>query len=123
MCVQLPSFFFLVRRGGGWGCDAARAAQRHHRACTPPHTAPRRSPAPAVLDTSSYGSMSSSSYESDGEGRPRDHRKLAYSIMVLLGAGLLIPWNAIVCAVDYFRFIHPEVRRFRRGAAGAPPQR
>lgn len=33
---------------------------------------------------------------------PRDAYKIAYVIHFLLGAGNLIPWNALITAIDYF---------------------
>lgn len=33
---------------------------------------------------------------------------MAYFVMVLLGIGCLLPWNAFVTAVDYFEYYYPE---------------
>lgn len=38
---------------------------------------------------------------------PRDTNKIAYSIHFLLGAGNLLPWNALITAVDYFGYLYP----------------
>ncbi|WOH01034.1 hypothetical protein DCAR_0520412 [Daucus carota subsp. sativus] len=37
---------------------------------------------------------------------PRDAYKIAYVIHFLLGAGNLIPWNALITAIDYFGSIY-----------------
>lgn len=38
---------------------------------------------------------------------PRDAYKVAYIIHFLLGAGSLLPWNALITAVDYFGYCYP----------------
>ncbi|KAJ8562340.1 hypothetical protein K7X08_011631 [Anisodus acutangulus] len=38
---------------------------------------------------------------------PRDAYKIAYIIHFLLGAGNLLPWNALITAVDYFGNLYP----------------
>ncbi|XP_059638041.1 equilibrative nucleotide transporter 8 [Cornus florida] len=38
---------------------------------------------------------------------PRDTYKIAYIIHFLLGAGNLLPWNALITAVDYFGYLYP----------------
>lgn len=37
---------------------------------------------------------------------PRDTFKIAYIIHFLLGAGTLLPWNALITAVDYFAYLY-----------------
>lgn len=39
--------------------------------------------------------------------QPRDTYKIAYIIHFLLGAGNLLPWNALITAVDYFSYLYP----------------
>ncbi|KAL4195659.1 hypothetical protein AMTRI_Chr05g74370 [Amborella trichopoda] len=39
---------------------------------------------------------------------PKDWYNLAYVIHFLLGAGNLLPWNALITAVDYFSYLYPE---------------
>ncbi|KAA8535107.1 hypothetical protein F0562_030110 [Nyssa sinensis] len=47
--------------------------------------------------------------ESSGnQTEPRDTYKIAYIIHFLLGAGNLLPWNALITAVDYFGFLYPS---------------
>ncbi|XP_016487628.2 equilibrative nucleotide transporter 8-like [Nicotiana tabacum] len=41
------------------------------------------------------------------ENEPRDTYKIAYIIHFLLGAGNLLPWNALITAVDYFGYLYP----------------
>ena len=38
---------------------------------------------------------------------PRDTYRIAYAIHFLLGAGNLLPWNALITAVDYFSYFYP----------------
>ncbi|KAL4564006.1 hypothetical protein LXL04_028055 [Taraxacum kok-saghyz] len=38
----------------------------------------------------------------------KDTYKLAYMIHFLLGAGNLLPWNALITAIDYFAYLYPE---------------
>ncbi|XP_071722306.1 equilibrative nucleotide transporter 8-like [Rutidosis leptorrhynchoides] len=38
---------------------------------------------------------------------PRDTYKIAYIIHFLLGAGNLLPWNALITGVDYFGYLYP----------------
>lgn len=39
---------------------------------------------------------------------PRDTFKVAYTIHFLLGAGNLLPWNALITAADYFGHLYPS---------------
>lgn len=39
---------------------------------------------------------------------PRDYYGLAYLIHFILGASNLLPWNALITAVDYFGHLYPE---------------
>ncbi|KAM7263637.1 hypothetical protein ACFE04_001320 [Oxalis oulophora] len=39
---------------------------------------------------------------------PRDTYKIAYIIHFFLGAGNLLPWNALITAVDYFGYLYPN---------------
>ncbi|KAL5729621.1 hypothetical protein ACHQM5_002547 [Ranunculus cassubicifolius] len=41
------------------------------------------------------------------ENEPRDTYNIAYIIHFLLGAGNLLPWNALITAVDYFSYLYP----------------
>src|SRR5436305_883185 len=36
-----------------------------------------------------------------------DNYRVAYIIHFLLGAGNLLPWNALITAVDYFSYLYP----------------
>lgn len=38
---------------------------------------------------------------------PKDHYNLAYIIFFILGAGILLPWNSFISAVDYFDVLYP----------------
>eukprot|EP00899_Mesostigma_viride_P024610 jgi/Mesvir1/5333/Mv15422-RA.1 len=38
---------------------------------------------------------------------PKDHFHAAYIIFFLLGAGILLPWNSVITAVDYFEASYP----------------
>lgn len=38
----------------------------------------------------------------------RDTYKIAYAIHFMLGAGNLLPWNALITAVDYFTYLYPS---------------
>ncbi|PWA54871.1 nucleoside transporter family protein [Artemisia annua] len=38
----------------------------------------------------------------------KDTYKIAYLIHFLLGAGNLLPWNALITAIDYFGYLYPE---------------
>ncbi|KAL8223423.1 hypothetical protein R6Q57_018898 [Mikania cordata] len=40
--------------------------------------------------------------------KPKDSYKIAYIIHFLLGAGNLLPWNALITAIDYFGDLYPE---------------
>ncbi|XP_076956951.1 equilibrative nucleotide transporter 8-like [Bidens hawaiensis] len=40
--------------------------------------------------------------------KPKDTYKLAYIIHFLLGAGNLLPWNALITAIDYFGHLYPD---------------
>ncbi|MFS7982177.1 putative equilibrative nucleoside transporter [Helianthus anomalus] len=39
---------------------------------------------------------------------PKDTCKLAYIIHFLFGAGNLLPWNALITAIDYFGYLYPD---------------
>lgn len=39
---------------------------------------------------------------------PKDTYKIAYIIHFLLGAGNLLPWNALITAIDYFGHLYPD---------------
>jgi equilibrative nucleoside transporter 1/2/3 len=39
---------------------------------------------------------------------PRDTKKLAWICCLLLGVGILFPWNAFITSVDYFTAIYPS---------------
>lgn len=39
---------------------------------------------------------------------PRDAYNIAYAIHFMLGAGNLLPWNALITAVDYFSYLYPS---------------
>ncbi|KAK6151772.1 hypothetical protein DH2020_014407 [Rehmannia glutinosa] len=38
----------------------------------------------------------------------RDTYKIAYVVHFFLGAGNLLPWNALITAVDYFGYLYPD---------------
>ncbi|GKD20440.1 equilibrative nucleotide transporter 8-like protein [Tanacetum coccineum] len=40
--------------------------------------------------------------------KPKDTYKIAYMIHFLLGAGNLLPWNALITAIDYFGYLYPD---------------
>ncbi|KAK4481184.1 hypothetical protein RD792_012065 [Penstemon davidsonii] len=40
--------------------------------------------------------------------QPKDTYKIAYILHFFLGAGNLLPWNALITAVDYFGYLYPE---------------
>lgn len=40
--------------------------------------------------------------------KPKDTYKIAYIIHFLLGAGNLLPWNALITAIDYFGHLYPD---------------
>ncbi|CAH1426491.1 unnamed protein product [Lactuca virosa] len=42
------------------------------------------------------------------QDEPKDTYKIAYIIHFLLGAGNLLPWNALITAIDYFGHLYPE---------------
>lgn len=47
-------------------------------------------------------------YSAAGDaGKPRDEHRLAYVVMVLLGAGLLLPYNTLIVAVDFLDNTYP----------------
>lgn len=49
------------------------------------------------------------SSESDLQNeKNRDGYRVAYIIHFLLGAGNLLPWNALITAVDYFAYLYPS---------------
>ncbi|XP_073047085.1 equilibrative nucleotide transporter 8 [Primulina eburnea] len=39
---------------------------------------------------------------------PKDPYKIAYILHFFLGAGNLLPWNALITAVDYFGYLYPN---------------
>lgn len=39
---------------------------------------------------------------------PKDSFQFAYIIFFTLGAGILLPWNAFITAVDYFDYLYPD---------------
>ncbi|XP_049415055.1 equilibrative nucleotide transporter 8 [Solanum stenotomum] len=41
------------------------------------------------------------------QNEARDTYKISYIIHFLLGAGNLLPWNALITAVDYFGYLYP----------------
>ncbi|KAJ4959064.1 hypothetical protein NE237_026175 [Protea cynaroides] len=43
-----------------------------------------------------------------GQTEPRDAFNMAYIIHFVLGAGNLLPWNALITAVDYFGYLYPD---------------
>ncbi|RVX11130.1 hypothetical protein VitviT2T_016680 [Vitis vinifera] len=43
----------------------------------------------------------------EDQNLPRDTYRIAYAIHFLLGAGNLLPWNALITAVDYFGYFYP----------------
>uniref|UniRef100_A0A7S1C545 Uncharacterized protein n=1 Tax=Bicosoecida sp. CB-2014 TaxID=1486930 RepID=A0A7S1C545_9STRA len=54
-----------------------------------------------------YGVLESAPVEREPDSKKYRKSRVAYWIMTLLGAGLLLPWNAIVSVVDYFGDIYP----------------
>ena len=40
-------------------------------------------------------------------------RIIAFCLMFTLGVGLLLPWNAMVTAVDYFSALYPDAHIYR----------
>ncbi|XP_042483969.1 equilibrative nucleotide transporter 8-like [Macadamia integrifolia] len=44
----------------------------------------------------------------DDQTEPRDAFNMAYIIHFVLGAGNLLPWNALITAVDYFSYLYPD---------------
>ncbi|KAI3446907.1 hypothetical protein Pfo_003572 [Paulownia fortunei] len=40
--------------------------------------------------------------------QPGDPYKIAYILHFFLGAGNLLPWNALITAVDYFGYLYPD---------------
>ncbi|XAR66888.1 hypothetical protein NMG60_11013259 [Bertholletia excelsa] len=42
------------------------------------------------------------------KNEPRDTYRVAYIIHFMLGAGNLVPWNALITAVDYFHHLYPS---------------
>lgn len=53
-----------------------------------------------------YTEMESSVTKGETE-MPKDTYRVAYIIHFLLGAGSLLPWNAVITAVDYFGYCYP----------------
>ncbi len=45
-----------------------------------------------------------------GMETPLDRYSVVYMIMVLIGAGLLFPYNAIITAAGYFQNVYPNYR-------------
>ncbi|CAK9139779.1 unnamed protein product [Ilex paraguariensis] len=43
----------------------------------------------------------------NNQTEPKDTYRLAYIIHFLLGAGNLLPWNALITAIDYFNNLYP----------------
>ena len=41
------------------------------------------------------------------QAKKHHFNQIAYFIVMMLGAGLLLPWNAVVAAVDYFNLLYP----------------
>ncbi|XP_022893423.1 equilibrative nucleotide transporter 8-like [Olea europaea var. sylvestris] len=39
---------------------------------------------------------------------PKDTYKIAYILHFFLGAGNLLPWNALITAIDYFGYLYPN---------------
>ncbi|KAK1437484.1 hypothetical protein QVD17_03275 [Tagetes erecta] len=46
--------------------------------------------------------------EQDTQTKQKDTYKLAYIIHFLLGAGNLLPWNALITSIDYFGYLYPD---------------
>lgn len=46
--------------------------------------------------------------EQDIQTKQNDTYKLAYMIHFLLGAGNLLPWNALITSIDYFGYLYPD---------------
>ncbi|KAJ7956710.1 Equilibrative nucleotide transporter like [Quillaja saponaria] len=44
---------------------------------------------------------------SEYQGETKDTLRIAYIIHFLLGTGNLLPWNALITAVDYFSYLYP----------------
>lgn len=49
------------------------------------------------------------SKSSGGPNELKDTYNAAYLIHFLLGAGNLLPWNALITAVDYFGYLYPRM--------------
>lgn len=43
----------------------------------------------------------------DSSSPPRDNYHLVYFVILLVSMGILIPYNSIVVAIDYFLFLYP----------------
>ncbi|KAI3833931.1 hypothetical protein MKW92_007901 [Papaver armeniacum] len=41
------------------------------------------------------------------EIQPRDRYNIAYTVHFILGLGNLLPWNALITAIDYFGYLYP----------------
>ncbi|KAI3975144.1 hypothetical protein MKX01_038472 [Papaver californicum] len=41
------------------------------------------------------------------EVEPRDRYNIAYTVHFILGLGNLLPWNALITAIDYFGYLYP----------------
>ncbi|XP_047309883.1 equilibrative nucleotide transporter 8 [Impatiens glandulifera] len=50
----------------------------------------------------------------DHQTEPRDTYKIAYTFHFLFGAGNLLPWNALITAVDYFNQLYPSSNHIER---------
>merc|ERR1712188_363325 len=61
---------------------------------------------PPPLDARRQHAYSRSSF--DDKGIPVDKKAMSYRIMVLLGCGLLLPWNAVLTAFDYFQNLYDD---------------
>jgi equilibrative nucleoside transporter 1/2/3 len=53
-----------------------------------------------------------------GAPEPKDNYNIAYVVFFALGAGLLLPWNAFISAVDYFQVLYPGGHTDRVFAVG-----
>ncbi|KAL3839818.1 hypothetical protein ACJIZ3_024409 [Penstemon smallii] len=58
--------------------------------------------------TSSIMENIKSSHKDAITTQPKDTYNIAYIIHFFLGAGNLLPWNALITAVDYFGYLYPE---------------
>lgn len=44
---------------------------------------------------------------------PKDNYNIAYIVFFILGAGILLPWNSFINAVDYFDVLYPNTHTDR----------